>query len=93
VEVRDAEGRFLFYATTEQAQAALAAGVATAVGRGAVKYLRLCRVSAATRINTGDFTRRTRNVDHDAIGGPWLREHKAGSIDPRTGKVSAEVAR
>jgi tryptophanyl-tRNA synthetase len=81
VEVRDADGRFLFYATLAQAEAALAAGVAAPVGRDTVKYLRLHRVSAASRINTGDFTRRPRNVDHESIGGPWLREHQRHTGD------------
>ena len=83
VEVRDAEGRFLFYATIEQAQAALDAGVAAPVGRGTVKYLRLNRVSATTRIHVGDFTRRPRNEVHETIGGRWLREHKGVAAPPK----------
>lgn len=76
VEVRDVEGHFLFHATLEQAQAAIAAGVAQPVGQGSVKYLRLHRSSNFARLNAGDFTQRPRNHVHKFLGGPWLRKHK-----------------
>jgi hypothetical protein len=72
------EGRFLFHATMEQAQAAIAAGVAEPVGQRSVKYIRLRRSSNFARLNAGDFTQRPRNHLHEFLGGPWLRKHKGG---------------
>ncbi len=75
-DVRTSDGQFVCRATREEAERAITAGVVDGVGRTCVKYLRLSRLSSPVP-NAGSLTtKRLRDRQGKAIGGPWLRAHR-----------------
>jgi hypothetical protein len=73
VEVRDARGSFLFWASQEEVNQAVEAGLGSLHAGGHV--LRIERNNARPRLTSGDRTSRVRGERHQLLGEPHLREH------------------